>query len=230
MATQAEPDATSTQRRASRARTALIDATKRLVVRSGPGTFSIDDVTREAGVARGSFYNHFASIDDLIITTQATAQEQLNDEVAAAIADSPDAATSMVRGMVVVMRFGYRNHANARLLLTPGPGAGDPEHPANRVLGLALRAGIDHGDFELRNIEAGIVATRGIAEFGLARMIDIHHELSAVRELTIGMSISLLRALGVDPTRIPALVDDAMQRGFPAPTPLHPIEDRSLRP
>jgi AcrR family transcriptional regulator len=203
--------------RTSRARTALIDATHRLVARSAFATFSIDDVTCEARVARGSFYNHFATIDDLIATTQALVQAQMNDEIAEAIADSPDAATSMVRGMAVLMRFGYVNKANARLLLTPGPGTGDPDHPANRELTAALREGMADGEFHLRNIEAGVVATRGIAEFGLARMIDIHHELSAVRELTTGMCISVLRAIGADPRRIDALVDDAMKRCFPPP-------------
>ncbi len=66
-----------------------------------------------------------------------------------------------------------------------------------------------------RNIEAGIVATRGIAEFGLARMIDIRHEFSAVRELTTGMCISMLRTIGGDPRRIDALVDDAIRLCVP---------------
>ncbi len=73
------------------------------------------------------------------------------------------------------------------------------------------------GEFDLRNIEAGIVATRGIAEFGLARMIDIHHEFSAVRELTTGMCISMLRAISAEPRRVDALVDDAIRLCFPPP-------------
>lgn len=201
--------------RSTPARAALIDATKRLLVGTAFGGFSIDDVTREAGVARGSFYNHFASLDELVAATQALAQAQFNDEIAVAIVDSPDAATSMARGMVVAMRFGYDNRMNARLLLTPGPGAGAPDHPANRELTAALTAGLAAGEFDLADVDVGIVATRGIVEFGLARMIDIHHEFTAVRDLTQGMVTSMLRAIGVSPSRIDRLAGDAMQVYFP---------------
>jgi AcrR family transcriptional regulator len=204
-------------RRTAPARAALIEATKRLLVSTTFGGFGIDDVTREAGVARGSFYNHFATVDELVAATQALAAAECNDEIATAIADSPDAATSMVRGMVVAMRFGYDNRVNARLVMTQGPGTGDPAHPANRELTLALLAGLDGGEFDLPGVEAGIVATRGIIEFGLARMIDIHHEFSAVRELTVGMCITMLRAIGVDRRRIDRLVDAAMRAHFPSP-------------
>ena len=89
------------------ARAALIEATKTLLVLRPFGGFSIDEVTREARVARGSFYNHFSDVDELVATTQSLVQAQLNTSIRAAIADSPDAATSMARGMATLMHFGY---------------------------------------------------------------------------------------------------------------------------
>jgi AcrR family transcriptional regulator len=198
------------------AREALIDATKRLLVQSVHGGFTIDEVIREARVARGSFYNHFTSVDELIATTQQVVQTQCNDAIAAAIADSPDAATSMARGLVVAMRFGYEHGANARVLLVSGPGAADPAHPANRELTAALRVGIEDGELDLPSLEAGVIAVRGIVELGLGRMLDLRHELSSVRELTSGMCATMLRAIGVDRRRVARLTTDAMQRCFPA--------------
>lgn len=201
--------------RPSRARTALIDAAKALLVMRPFGGFSIDEVTREAGVARGSFYNHFTDVDELVATAQLVVQAELNAVLATAIADSPDAATSMARGMATLMHFGYASRVNARVLMVNGPGAGDPAHPGNEVLTLALREGIERGEFALRNVEIGVVVARGICEFGLSRMIDLHHEFSAVRALTEGMLESMLRAFGVGPERIDRVVADAMQRCFP---------------
>ena len=61
------------------------------------------------------------------------------------------------------------------------------------------------------------MVTCGICEFGLSRMIDIHHEFSAVRSLTEGMLGSMLRAIGTDAARVDTIVADAMQRCYPAP-------------
>ena len=201
--------------RPSRARAALIDAAKTLLVSRPFGGFSIDEITREARVARGSFYNHFTDVDDLVATAQLLVQAELNDAVAAAIDDSPDATTSMARGMATLMHFGYASRVNARVLMVTGPGAGDPSHSGNAVLTATLRAGIEHGEFAVRSVEVGVVVARGICEFGLSRMIDLHHEFSAVRALTEGMLESMLRALGVDTSRIDGVVADAMQRCFP---------------
>ncbi len=181
------------------ARAALIEATKTLLVLRPFGGFSIDEVTREARVARGSFYNHFSDVDELVATTQSLVQAQLNTSIRAAIADSPDVATSMARGMATLMHFGYTSRANARVLMVNGPGAGDPSHPGNEVLTEALRHGIEAGEFALRDVEVGVVVTRGICEFGLSRMIDIHHEFSAVRSLTEGMLGSMLRGSAPTP-------------------------------
>lgn len=201
--------------RTSRARAALIDAAKALLVMRPFGGFSIDEVAREAAVARGSFYNHFTDVDDLVATAQLLVQAELNAAVAAAIADSPDAASSMARGMATLMHFGYASRVNARVLMVNGPGAGDPSHPGNQVLTSALHDGIERGEFALRSVDVGVVVARGICEFGLSRMIDLHHEFSAVRALTEGMLESMLRALGVDAMRIDGVVAEAMQRCFP---------------
>ncbi|WP_188196567.1 TetR/AcrR family transcriptional regulator [Nonomuraea sp. SYSU D8015] len=44
----------------------LLDAAERLVLADGVDTLKIDDVVVGAGVAKGTFYLHFASKDDLI--------------------------------------------------------------------------------------------------------------------------------------------------------------------
>lgn len=51
---------------AEQRRSELLDAAEEIVVRQGVDAFTIDDVTGGAGVAKGTFYLHFANKDNLI--------------------------------------------------------------------------------------------------------------------------------------------------------------------
>lgn len=77
--------------RRERTRAALVEAALRVFARLGPDAPTIDDVTAEAGVARGSFYNHFASWDALLVAVATAAVEQIEAELAPQ-RDLPDAA------------------------------------------------------------------------------------------------------------------------------------------
>jgi AcrR family transcriptional regulator len=45
----------------------LMDAAQRLFLKQGVGPTTIDDITSGAGVAKGTFYLHFSSKDDLLV-------------------------------------------------------------------------------------------------------------------------------------------------------------------
>ena len=51
----------------ARTRAALVEAGLTLIARHGPEGVSVDDVVREAGVARGTFYNYFPAWHDLLV-------------------------------------------------------------------------------------------------------------------------------------------------------------------
>ena len=165
-------------------------------------------------MARGSFYNHFRHLDELVRVTRDLVQVELAAAVAAATADSPDPPTSIARGIATMMRFGYTNRADAPLLMGHGRGAADPAAAGNALLAAALHDGVERGDLDIRNLEMGFVAVRGICELGLSRMLVVHHEFSAVHELTVGMCLSALRALGVPHERAEPVAIAAVARAF----------------
>ncbi|MFI6291541.1 TetR/AcrR family transcriptional regulator [Nonomuraea sp. NPDC050790] len=51
---------------AGQRRAQLLDAAEALLLRAGVEALTVDDVTAAAGVAKGTFYLHFSSKDDLI--------------------------------------------------------------------------------------------------------------------------------------------------------------------
>jgi AcrR family transcriptional regulator len=65
-------------------RTDLLDAAQSLVVEKGVAAVTLDDVTRRAGVAKGTFYLYFRSKDDLVTALQQRFSERLAERVEAA--------------------------------------------------------------------------------------------------------------------------------------------------
>ncbi|MBB5079364.1 TetR/AcrR family transcriptional regulator [Nonomuraea endophytica] len=53
-------------RPAGQRRAQLLDAAEALMLRAGVESLTVDDVTAAAGVAKGTFYLHFSSKDDLV--------------------------------------------------------------------------------------------------------------------------------------------------------------------
>ncbi len=77
-------DASATAAAGKRARTrvALLDATLAIIAEHGPQAACIDAVVRRAGMARGTFYNYFASVPALLDAATAALRERTEASIA----------------------------------------------------------------------------------------------------------------------------------------------------
>src|SRR5215207_5448187 len=66
IASSAATGATRGARRRARTRAQLVDAARTLFARDGVEAVRINEITEEADVGFGSFYNHFASKDEIV--------------------------------------------------------------------------------------------------------------------------------------------------------------------
>src|SRR5512137_1877770 len=67
--------------RRARMRLRIIESALRVFAEKGPEAAVIDDFIKAAGVARGTFYNHFRTTEELLIATS----NRLENELIAAI-------------------------------------------------------------------------------------------------------------------------------------------------
>ncbi|MBL7499036.1 TetR/AcrR family transcriptional regulator [Frankia sp. CNm7] len=98
---------------AEQRRADLLDAAEQLIMRKGIATVTIDDLTRAAGVAKGTFYLHFKSKDEVVHALQERFSDLFADRIAAAIDASPgwgDKLDACVQASFDAFRENYDLH------------------------------------------------------------------------------------------------------------------------
>ena len=131
-------------RRRERTRTDLVDAARTLFARQGIDNTRINEITDEADVGFGSFYNHFESKEAIV--------EAVLAEALAAQGEAIDAATAQLDDPAEVVAAAHRSLLNLA--------RSDPDWGWLVIrldLSLSLRA---LGPFARRDIERGIKAGR----------------------------------------------------------------------
>ena len=140
------PRVTRLDRRKARTRQALIDAAVRLIAEGRGDRASIQEITEEADIGFGSFYNHFDSKEQLFQTASEEVLERWGKMIDHASAGITDPAELFAVGTRITGRLGWTHPEIAGFL------AGAGLDVLDMPLGLGPRA--------LRDIEAGKAAGR----------------------------------------------------------------------
>ena len=185
MTTTGTAAANRTDRRKARTRQALLDAAVRLIAEGRSGRVSIQEITDEADIGFGSFYNHFSSKEELFQSASEETLERWAEMIDAACSELDDPAEVFAVSVRTSGRLAWTHPEMAGFIT----GAGFDLLDATR--GLAPRA--------LRDIRAGRAAGR----FTVA---DPEIALSAV----LGGLVGLLRLHARQPRRVTEASVDAL--------------------
>jgi AcrR family transcriptional regulator len=184
------PGASRLDRRKARTRQTLIDAAVRLIAEG-----RIAEITEEADIGFGSFYNHFGSKEQLFGTASGELLEQWGQVIDQACADISDPAEVFAVSLRISGRLGWTHPDIARFLT----GVGLETLDASR--GLApralrdIRAGKAAGRFTVTDAEIALSAVAG-GLLGLLRSRERHPE--RVDETSVDqLTEACLRLLGV---------------------------------
>ena len=202
------PGASRLDRRKARTRQALIDAAVRLIAEGRGERASIAEITEEADIGFGSFYNHFGSKEQLFGTASGELLEQWGQVIDQACADISDPAEVFAVALRISGRLGWTHPDIARFLTGVGLEALDASRGlAPRAL-RDIRAGQAAGRFTVTDAEIALSAVAG-GLFGLLRLRERHPE--RVDETSVDqLTEACLRLLGIPAAEAVRLVASSL--------------------
>jgi AcrR family transcriptional regulator len=180
--------------RRQRTRGSLVAAGRRLIAARGIAALRIADITQEAGVALGSFQNHFASKEELVEAVVSDTLASLADEI---VGDEPrqgDAAVVAIAALRRFVRLAYDDPEFSRVLVNLSRGEElflDAISPYARM---ALRRAVREGVFDIDDVD---VAATAVVAGGLAvirRILD--GDVGPEADVTLARMV--LRGFGVE--------------------------------
>lgn len=180
--------------RRARTRSRLMTAAHALIAEKGVASLRIAELTEQAGVALGSFQNHFASKEDLV---EAVVQEVVQ-ALAAEIVETPGAhdepAAVAIAALRRFVRLAYDDPEFCRLLVNLSRSEELFVESIRPYAETALTRAVTAGVFEIEDLD---VAVTSIVAGGLAvirRIVDGHLDADA----DIALARMTLLSLGVN--------------------------------
>lgn len=175
----------------------LRDAAMRLFAERGVAQVSISDLAEAAGVARGTIYNNFPSVETLFgaIATQLTAAMQARiEQTAHGVADP---ARRLSNGVRLFIRQAHDEPSWGRFVLRFGASTPTLRELLDSALAKDLRAGIQSGRFSLRlgQLESAVAVLSGGVLAAISLVLEGHRTW---RDASADTAEFILRAVGVD--------------------------------
>ena len=191
------------QRRRARTEARIIEAALHVFAEKGLRGAVIDDFIKAAGIARGTFYNYFPSIGELLLATRKWLNDDLVQSIEDSISDIDDPITRFGVGIRLWMRRAASDRAwcgfvsQLRLFGTPAL-----EKPL-RDIKRALRA----RQIDVPSMDAAMDLVQGAKTYAMYRM------LTEPRGADHGNNIAILILQGLGVNR--KTIAEIMRRPLP---------------
>lgn len=184
---------TRADRRRERTRTQLTDATRALIAEKGVAGLRINEITERADVALGSFYNHFASKEEIVEAVIADSLRELTEAFATRSDERQDAAELVSSAIRRFIRMAYDDADFARLVVHLNHADAlfaTAVHPAARR---AVETGVASGRFRIGDVNMVVTSIvggamalmRGVLDGRVGAGADTAHAEIALRALGI---------------------------------------------
>lgn len=188
--------------RRARMREALLLAGLQVMAAKGPGAATVDDIVQAAGVARGSFYNHFTTPDDLAQALGLALGHEVMQAVGAALDGLQDPAARVGGGLRALLALVRQVPVLGQFLIRSGWPSGLTRQAVAASIGVDLRAGIATGRFLPLPQDLAEALAGGIALGAVAVALDgADRDALAAEALfrALGLSPAEARTLGATP-------------------------------
>jgi AcrR family transcriptional regulator len=147
--------------RPARTRQALLKAGHELIVEKGVSGLRIAEITERADVALGSFYNHFATKEELVEAVVANALAALAGEIIPADPGAGDPAVAAITALRRFIRLAYEDEPLSRLLVNLSRGEEVFLAAISPFAHTALERTAAAGTFEIEDVDVAVATTVG---------------------------------------------------------------------
>jgi AcrR family transcriptional regulator len=180
--------------RRARTRLRIVAAALRVFAEKGTGTPVIDDFIREAGIARGTFYNYFTRTEQLLLAVSKSLEDDLMLSIEAEISDLQDPVARLATGMRLWLGWARADPVWCAFIVKSRFRGSLVE----RQLQADLRDGREAGAFNFHSVEVARDLVVGTILEAMSRIMTA----PASKAYSDGVSRAILSGLGLDAARI----------------------------
>lgn len=177
-------------------RAALMGAAEELFGLRGFANVSIDEITARAGVAKGTFYNHFADKADIANHIALEIRTGLRERIGEMKSTSTDPARHLAIAMSLFLHLALDQPNRALILVSLINDPTDVNALMNAPVRLTLHRGEARGRFRLASIEASLIMVIGIVSAGIRNLIE--QPTRAPSSRITDLVVHALRSLGLE--------------------------------
>ncbi len=185
----------------------MIDAGLDLLVDRPIDAIPIDDVVARAGVAKGSFFNHFADKHEFAAAVAAKVRVELEAAVGGANDGIPDPVERIARGMAVAASFAFEQPRLTVVLLRSQMPATSQAHPLNRGLREDFEDALMKGLLRCEAGDAGVLYWLGLCQVLMVHVIEMRPSAEQLAHRLAQMLVLGLSGIGVPEDRAQHLAD-----------------------
>lgn len=186
------------QRRRARTRSHIIGTALGVFAEKGPDAPVIDDFIRAAGVSRGTFYNHFASTQELLDASTRTLEDNVMRATLSAIGEVADPVRRFALGVRLWLHWSRSDAVGCAFVVRSRFRGSLVE----KQLAADLRDGLEAGRFRFPSVDVA-------RDLVVGTILEAMHRLMTSRvprTFTDDVSRAILQGVGVDRRRIARLM------------------------
>lgn len=193
--------------RAARTRAALIAAGFELLAAKPIDAIPIDEVVARAGVAKGSFFNHFTDKQAFAEAIAAEVRLELEEQVARANASVSDPVERIAGGMRVGAAFALTDPKRTAVLLRSHGSSTARANPLNKGLVEDIGAACAAGLLRPEARESGVLYWLGLCQILMINLVERRPGPANAQRRVSEMIVLGLTGLGIDAARAVALAE-----------------------
>ncbi len=192
-----------------RIREALLHACGELLAQKPVDAITINNIVETAGVAKGSFYNHFADKEALAAEVSAVIRADMEALVTASNRNVTDPAYRMVRGICLHLQLAVSEPRRAIIMLRGAEWSSTTRNPLNEGIRNDIAEGVASGRFERRSKDAGVIQVLGAAFFTMLQIVEQEQSAEQAIELATSVLTLLLCGFGLPEEEATRIVADS---------------------